>query len=214
MLRRTLVVAISALCLQSCDKNGPIVIVPEVTETFDFETSLSGWEAQAGNLEAPGAVHVIRQTNVAASSGTSSAEFRIDNFNSNARIWLQRVFTLTPGEDYNLTVRLALGSRDGEGMTPWHLIGTAAAGTEIAAPSMTDQGAAHLSSSPTGGVDFDERAFTIRVQAHSETGEVVVALGIWGRTTGERAYYIDNLRLEFLRGTAGSGTPPLANPVN
>ncbi len=199
MLCRILSVALIALCLQGCDKSGPITIVPEATAQYDFENSLDGWEAMAGNLEAPGALYAIRKTNVAASTGSGSAEFRIDNLNSNARIWLTRVVTLSPGVDYNLTIKVDVGSRDQEGMTPWNLVATALPGTEIGVASLTDQGTTMPTSPSATGVVFTEKTFAIRVRAHAETGEVAVALGIWGRTPGERVYYMDNLSLEFLR---------------
>lgn len=213
MLRLTLSVALAALCLQGCDKNGPIQFVPESTEEFGFESSLEGWEVKAGNLEAPGALHVVRQSNVAPSTGSGSAEFRIDNFNSNARAWLQRVVTLTPDVEYSVTFELDLGSSDAGGTTPWHVVAAALPGTEVGASSMSDQGSAHVNAAASGVV-FARRTFTLRVKSHAETGEVVLGLGIWGRTTGERVYYMDNVKIEFLRGSAVDGTPPGTNPVN
>lgn len=213
MLRRNLSIALIAICLQSCDKTGPIVIVPEVTAQYDFENSLDGWVVEAGNLEAPGALWVARQSNVASSLGQGSAEFRIDNLNSNARLWLSRVVTLTPGIEYSLRVTVDIGSRDQEGTTPWNVVATALPGTEVPAASLTDQGSTFSGTPATAGVEFSERTFAIRFRSHEETGEVAVALGIWGRTQGERVYYMDNLRMEFVRGTSNT-SPPVTNPVN
>ncbi len=163
--------------------------MPEVDLTYSFESGLDGW-TPAGIDLGEAAAWVIESSGESASTGARAVRFALQNAGGGPKIWMERGFSVTPGQSYDVSISLDLAaSGAGEG---WRMLAGAHAQAPSTAADLTVQDAV----TPTATPQWEERSYTVRATANPE-GELVVAIGFWATSVGSRTHYVDNVRLRF-----------------
>jgi len=180
---------------------------PELVEFFSFEQDFEGWTPEMAG--APGA---ISRSQDRAIDGQTSVKLDLHPPGEVAisAAWIQKGFTLTPNETYQVQVRYFLAARDGG---PGFGAGTTTMAGATNSPPATLSDALTFShdfvrsdKSPRYQWLLKEYEFTARTDAVGALSIVtgVIDGGIFA------SYYIDGIRIKFTRRQAGSVQPVIS----
>jgi hypothetical protein len=176
---------------------------PELVEFFSFEQDFEGWTPEMAG--APGA---ISRSQDRAIDGQTSVKLDVHPPGEVvlSAVWIQRGFTLTPNETYQVQVRYFLAARDGG--AGFGGTDTMAGATNSPPSSLTDaltflRDFVRSDKSPRYQWLRKEYEFTARTDDAGALSIVtgVIAGGIFA------SYYIDGIRIKFTRRQAGSVQP-------
>lgn len=200
MIRRTLpLLSLLLLASAACDSDSTIVLVPEFQESFDFESSLQGWEGASGDLPTGTSVSVAH-TSTSAAEGQGSVQITTSAEETGGKVWIARAFQVTAEQPYEVTVTFDLGTDDGAMTIPWDVVSSAGSAPPTAAGLVVQGGT--TPESPTGERVWDSRTHTLLVTSGAgdgETATVWIAVGLGVATAGDRTYGVDELEVSFLR---------------
>lgn len=191
-MHRLLTVLLLVTSLAACDRSGSITFAPEAEVQSTFSSGLEGW--------LPGATGLATGSNVDLIAEGGMAHLVVDAAGPGGRAWMEREAILTPGITYDVEVEFALGTSDGDDVTPW----TVVAGTSV------DGGAfvfADLGTTAGGGgasevtllLDGSLRFTTPASGSGDEESDVRIALGVGPTTAGTRSYGLDDVTVRFVR---------------
>jgi hypothetical protein len=176
---------------------------PEVVEFFSFEQDFEGWTPEMAG--APGA---ISRSQDRAIDGETSIKLDVHPPGEviTSAVWIQRGFTLTPNETYQVQVRYFLAARDGGA----EIGGTnTMAGATSSPPSTLSDALTFLEDfvrsdkSPRYQWLLKEYEFTARTD---DAGALSIMTGVLAGGVF-LSYYIDGIRIKFTRKQAGSVQP-------
>ena len=147
------------------------------------------------------------RTNAGASDGSQSVQLRLDNTNGQGKIWIERRYAVPPDQEYEVTMRFALGSADHAGLPAWPVLASATPDQPATAADLTTSSDTWNGSMSDVGQQWSEK--TVVVQAKSDAaGEIFIYVGIGGMSSGLRTHYVDNVRATFLRKGISAATGP------
>ncbi len=175
------------------------------TYTYSFEDGLAGWTAKAYDIEVSGTEvdWAIDTSTERATTGTHAVKYNVNNLTDAAKIFLEREFALEPGT-YSLILDFDFASADFGDMNLWQFIAgvrTTAADSADDLIFYGDTGNGHTADDGFIWLDktfnsslIDDLTFTVAA------GEkAYVQLGVWGTWESERAYFLDNLTVKFMK---------------
>jgi hypothetical protein len=168
---------------------------------FPFENDLEGWVVKGADLGEPPVTWSITRSGEVTRGGRSAAIFNLSNTNGQAKIWLERIFPMEPGQRYRVRVEYDFASADWGDVNLWRLVTGVAPGQFHGSDDLVYQGDTGNGLGSAAGYQWLEKAYDFTVQADAE-GKVYAAIGIWGTWEAERRYFLDNVRITFTRDTA------------
>ena len=190
------------LCLCSvvgCDRRGVVVIIePEFDEIFFFETGFSDWTARGVDLADPTVDWEIARSSDRASKGTQAVRLRLDNLNSQGKIWIERRYTVEEDRLYSVQVSFDFGSADWGDVNLWNVLAGAALDSPAGGGDPSVLWNSGNGESSDQGYQWVPKSFTLETTSDSD-GELFVYLGIWGTSAFLRTYYLDNLQVVLTR---------------
>lgn len=190
---------LAAVCLTACDRLGEVVILPEVELVDSFEGGVAAWSARSADLGTPAGTWSVVGTQTAASDGTRALSLHFDNTGGAGKVWVVREVELSPDQAYDVVVGFDLGLPGTLPASPWTIIAGSYATAPSSAAGLTFRdGAAADSVFTTGGVTWGARRYQTTLRTTAD-GMGVVVLGLWGTTSEDRIYYLDNVRVLFTR---------------
>jgi len=179
---------------KSCD---PCCRTP-FTYSFSFEDSFEGWTAKATDVDHPSVTWSIKRSSVIASDETTSVELYVENFNDASKIWIERGFEVEPNANYHVHLGYDFATRDWGVANHFRIIAgaldhPAEVGDDLIYQDYTGNGR----NSDDGFVWLD-KAYSLDVRSGS-SGMLYVIIGVWGIWETPRTYYVDAVRIEFIR---------------
>ena len=192
--------AIFCLCsLGGCDRRGfDLIVEPEFEDAFSFETDLSNWVPRGSDLEDPPVVWEVVRSSDRPSDGERAIRLRLDNLNSQGKIWIERRYDVEINQVYSVKISFDFGSADWGEVNLWRLL----AGSGTDSPSVTGSLSVRGDS---GNGESGDRSFqwipkTYEMGLRSGTdAELFVYVGIWGTSAFLRTYYLDNIQVVLTR---------------
>lgn len=187
------------IALTGCDRLGEIVILPEVELSDSFEGGLGSWAPRSADLGTPPGGWSVEGTPTAASDGGRAVSLRLDNTGGAGKVWLVREVELSPDQSYDVALSFDLGTVGALPLTPWTIIAGSHVSEPTSAAGLTFRdGAAPDSTFTTGGATWGARSYDLTLRT-TEEGKGVVTVGLWGTSTEDRTYFLDNVRVLFTR---------------
>jgi hypothetical protein len=174
-----------------------------------FETGMDGWSADATDLAIGGGEidwHISRST-VRAFDGTVSIENFMDNRNDAGKVWIERPFAVAPG-NYVVNVSYRLASHASSPIGAFSVITNSLAyDPEVAADLKLNPQDTTYNGGVADWVWLDKR-YSFKV---ASTGQVWVAIGIWGNFEVPQTYYFDAVTVSIA--PDGPGPTPTPTPT-
>jgi hypothetical protein len=180
---------------------------PELVEFFSFEQDFEGWMPES--ILVAGSTASITRSQDRAIDGQTSLKLAVRGIGEvpTAAVWIQRGFTLAPGETYQVQLRYFLATADG-----LRAIGTPT-GTVVAA---TNSPPANLDevfllfhefvvSDRSPRYRWLRKQYEFTAQTDDE-GTLSVIIGVMASGI-DTNYYIDGVRIKFTRRQAGAVQP-------
>lgn len=171
-------------------------LVPAVARagtTFSgFEQDLDGWSPRAIDISDPPVTWSITQSTDRAATGQGSAKIDVDNVNDAAKVWMERVFDVAPGQRYAVTISYDFATEDLP-IGSWQLI-TFARDSGPQTPEDLNFIGDTYKGDEGEGYRWLPKSFT--TEAISADGSLHVGVGVWGTFETPRQYYVDNLRVD------------------
>jgi hypothetical protein len=171
---------------------------PSKVFVFSFESGTTeGWYSGSADANPPVDWNINRVVDMSSDS-ISSMRFYLDNANGNAKIWMERMFSVDSAADYRVDVRYQFATSDYGSTGLWKMV----AGAGPRAVSLADELVFH---DDTGNGSGSDIGFQWRYKAYSfdtkssNSGKVFVNIGIWGTTNRSRVYYYDQILVSFTR---------------
>ena len=133
-----------------------------------------------------------------ASDGERAIRLRLDNLNSQGKIWIERRYDVEINQVYSVKISFDFGSADWGEVNLWRLL----AGSGTDSPSVTGSLSVRGDS---GNGESGDRSFqwipkTYEMGLRSGTdAELFVYVGIWGTSAFLRTYYLDNIQVVLTR---------------
>lgn len=84
----------------------------EECEFYSFENDLEGWTTNSIDLGGGSEEWSIGRSQEVWEDGNSSVKFDLNNFNDNAKVWIERAFPVEPQNKYKVSLEYAFRSRD------------------------------------------------------------------------------------------------------
>jgi hypothetical protein len=194
---RFLAVAAVALFLTACDKHGlDFVVAPEFDDTFLFESGLGDWTARSKDVT--GDTWEVVTSPDRASQGTQSVRLRLDNKNSQGKIWIEKKYKVEKDQLYTVQVSFDFGSADFGGVNLWQIVAGAAPDSPATAGAALPQGDTGNGQATDQGYRFVPRTFTFETTSDKDE-ELFVHVGVWGTSAFLRTYYVDNMKVVLTR---------------
>lgn len=144
-------------------------------------------------LESEGVRREVAHTTETSSAGGGAVRLLLADPGGGGVVWIQRAFVVEPQRAYRMDMTFdAAGAHPAD---PWRLV----AGVGPVAPEAA-AALAVLDPVPTGdgAPTWEARSGSV-VATSDEEGTLVVALGVWSTSAGDRVHYLDNVRLVFTR---------------
>ena len=142
-IRTSACLSAAILCFCSfggCDRRGFEVIVgPEFEDAFSFETDFSDWVPRGSDLADPPVVWEVARSSDQASEGERAVRLRLDNLNSQGKIWIERRYEVEENQFYSVKISFDFGSADWGDVNLWRLL----AGEGTDSPAATGSPSVH-----------------------------------------------------------------------
>jgi len=179
-----------------CDP-GDITIVPELDGSYSFEGGLEGWVVAASSHLAEGQEWSAAVDASEAIAGGSSLRLMIDDSTATGGIWVERAFLLTEVEGYRIDVEARVGTRQ---VAPprWSLV-LDASDRPLSERGLLPTLGELTPAASAGPVEWTQETHSIQYDTGEGQDTVWVAIGLAARSSGERTYYLDDLRVVFTR---------------
>lgn len=169
----------------------------QLTESSSFETGFDGWSIKNTDVwgDPPEAWSITRSQDM-ATDGTTSVKFFLANFNDAEKLWIERPFSVAPGQIFDVKVEYTIAAVNPIDGGPLFTIMTGVLKRspntrEDLAPSYKDE--AHNGSSESGYKWLDKQyEFTVKA---NEEGVLYVVIGIWGTWEVSKIFYVDNVQV-------------------
>lgn len=178
------------------------------THSFSFEEGMSGWTAQALDVEIGGDTieWAVEPSDNYATDGSRSVRLFAENRTDAAKIWAERSFDLAPNTTYRVQIEYQFGTSDWGDVNNWRIITGAHAQPPRSHDALTYQDrTGHgqdtkelvwLNKSYALGPLSPARSQTLTAQANA-SGTLYVTLGVWGTYEVGRTYYVDDVTITF-----------------
>ena len=120
---------------------GPIIIVivvavvvtlfvatlpPPVTKfySYSFDTDMEDWGPNAIDIDHGNSTlnWSVEQSDEIVKDGNMSVKLYLDNMNDKGKIWMERLFNVTPNQAYKVTIEYDFASADFGTMNLWRII--------------------------------------------------------------------------------------------
>ena len=162
-----------------------------------FESGFDGFVVDGTDLDDPPVVWDIALTTELSFDGDQAVRFTLDNLNDAGKIWIERPFELDPDRAYDVELSYAFASADFGDINLWTVIAGVVSGDPETVDDLPFEG------STANGHDEDEgfvwlELLTRQTVTTGPSGEVWLALGVWGTSEFPRTYYLDDLRVTFI----------------
>lgn len=195
-LGRHLVLA-TAVLVAGCDKHGlDFIVAPEFDDTFSFESSLGDWTGKSKDVA--GDTWEIVTSADRATQGTQSVRLRLDDKNSQGKIWIEKRYAVEKNQAYKVQVTFDFGSADYGGVNLWQILTGAAPDSPSTVGTPSPMGDTANGQSTDQGYKFLPKTFTVDATSDAD-GELFVYVGVWGTSPFLRTYYVDNLKVVLTR---------------
>lgn len=195
---RTLVCLLSLPCLvlgAACEDDG---IGPPDGLVFEtsFESGLDGFAPDGTDLDDPLVEWDVALTTELSFDGDHAVRLTLDNLNDAGKIWIERRFELEPDRAYDVELSYAFASADFGDVNHWTLIAGAVPRDPETVDDLPFQGSTGNGRDADAGFVWLE-LLTTQAVTTGPTGEVWLALGVWGTSEFPRSYYLDDVRVSF-----------------
>lgn len=198
MTRSWVPIAVGVLSTLACDVGTSEPFIRRAFG-FTFENSFSPWEADGTDLEDPPVVWSVERSQELAEGGAWSVKLSLENLNDAGKIWMESAFQLERGATYDVEVAFDFASADFGDFNLWTIIAGADSLNIETVDDLTFQDDTGNGSDTDVGFVWERREYAFTTTAHSETGLVFIAVGVWGTSEFSRTYFIDDLELAFTR---------------
>ena len=191
------------LCLGSlggCDRRGfELIVEPEFQDAFSFENNLSEWAPRGRDLVEPPVVWEVARSSDQASEGQQAIRLRLDNLNSQAKIWIERRYKVEKNQAYAAKMSFDFGSSDFGDVNLWRLLAGAGTDSPAGAGNLSVRGDSGNGESSDQGYQWVSKTYEAAVTSDAD-GELVVYVGIWGTSAFLRTYYLLGINFEVQHG--------------
>jgi hypothetical protein len=195
MGRALISLAVFAAVLVACadDTTGPEDIVRFESS---FEEGLDGFVADGTDLDDPPIEWSIERTDERADDGEWSVRLELENLNDAGKIWIERPFDLEPGRAYDVAVSYAFATADFGDINSWTIVAGVTPEDPEVRDDLTFQGSTANGEDQDVGFVWLEKSHAFTATA-SPSGELWLALGVWGTSEFLRTYYLDDVEVAF-----------------
>ncbi len=193
-------VATSCLAsLTGCDRHGlDFVVAPEFDDTFTFEFGLADWTARGRDLTNPTDLWEVVPSSERASDGSQSVRLRLENVNSQGKIWIERKYSMEADQLYTVYVAFDLGTADFGSANLWQIVAGAAPTSPAAAGVPAPQGDTGNGQATDQGYKFVRKTYTTEARSDAD-GNLYVYVGVWGTSPFARSYCVDKVKVVLTR---------------
>ena len=189
------VFAIAVASLGGCadDSTGP-----DGTVRFEssFEAGLDEFVADGIDLDDPTVEWSIERTDERADDGEWSVRLELENLNDAGKIWIERPFDLEPGRAYDVAVSYAFATADFGDINNWTIVAGVTPVDPEVRDDLTFQGSTANGEDQDVGFVWLKKSHAFMATA-SPSGELWLALGVWGTSEFSRIYYLDDVEVAF-----------------
>ena len=192
--------AIFCLCsFGSCDRRGfDLIVEPEFEDAFSFETDFSDWTPQGRDLTDPPVVWEVARSGERASDGEQAIRLRLDNLNSQGKIWIERRYEVEENQVYSVEISFDFGSADWGDVNLWRLLAGGGTDPPSVTGSLSVRGDSGNGESSDQGYRWVPNTYEMELRSGTD-GELFVYVGIWGTSAFLRTYYLDNIQVVLTR---------------
>jgi hypothetical protein len=170
---------------------------PSRVYVFSFESGAEGWYTKSADADPPVDWNINRVIDMSSDS-ISSMRFYLDNANSGAKIWMERMFSVDSAADYRVEVRCQFATRDYGSTNLWTVVAGAGPRAVSSADELTERDDTGNGSGTDVGFLWRFKSYAFDTRS-SNSGKVFVNIGLWGTTKATRIYYIDQVLVSFRR---------------
>ena len=185
--------------LGACDRRGfELIVEPEFEDTFSFETDLSDWAPRGSDLTDPPVVWEVARSSDQASDGEHAIRLRLDNLNSQGKIWIERRYEVEENQVYSVKVSFDFGSADWGDVNLWRILAGGGTDSPAVTGSLSVREDSGNGESSDNGYQWVPKSYEIEVRSGTDR-ELFVYVGIWGASAFLRTYYIDKIQVVLTR---------------
>ena len=192
--------AVLCFCsLGGCDRRGfELIVEPEFEDAFSFETDLSDWAPRGIDLADPLVVWEVVRSSDQASDGEQAIRLRLDNLNSQGKIWIERRYEVEENQFYSVKISFDFGSADWGDVNLWRLLAGSGTDSPAVTGSLSVRGDSGNGESSDQSFQWVPKTYEIELGSDTDS-ELFVYVGIWGTSPFLRTYYLDNIQVVLTR---------------
>ena len=188
------VLAFIPILLAGCS----VLQIPKQME-FSFENGLDGWVTNSTDLGNPADKWSISSSQDMATNGRSSLKLDLNNSNGAGKIWIQRPFDVDPNSYYQVHVEYDFASADYGDVNLWTIISGVVLGPPTKADELVYQRDTGNGADKDDGYKWSHKYYDFDLRSGPEK-KLYVVIGVWGTWETNRTYYIDNVKVTFIKG--------------
>ena len=133
----------------------------------------------------PPVVWEVARSSDQASEGQQAIRLRLDNLNSQAKIWIERRYKVEKNQAYAAKMSFDFGSSDFDDVNLWRLLAGAGTDSPAGAGNLSVRGDSGNGESSDQGYQWVSKTYEAAVTSDAD-GELVVYVGIWGTSASGR----------------------------
>ena len=170
--------AIFCFCsLGGCDRRGfDVIVEPEFEDAFSFETDLSDWASRGSDLADPPVVWEVARSSDQASDGEQAIRLRLDNLNSQGKIWIERRYDVEVNQVYSVKISFDFGSADWGEVNLWRLLVGSGTDSPAVTGSLSVRGDSGNGESSDQGFQWVPKTYEMELRSGTD-GELFVYVG-------------------------------------
>jgi hypothetical protein len=172
----------------------------QIDETYSFENDFEGWIMKGSHIN-PDLPQPITLSQTRAADGVTSLQFDFNRDAFGQFLWIEKVFSVEPGQVYDINIDYALGTRDCCS-NPFALLTGALRNTPVTLQDMNPayQGIVDNGENTFSDYKWVDKQYAITTRS-DEQGKFHLLIGFFGNFEVRRIEYIDRVHVKIARRT-------------